>query len=225
MSLFRLKAACNFRNVIRVAATLLAMVCASVPAWAGSVLDLQIGSGGVFGYASGERDPWFYGSGIKVNDLMLGGNELPILKGKLSFSDRDYLGSSGGNYFWGPGGTLKVTGSLDGIKGILFTGTFLSAKLVDVNGTEMLEAMVKDQINSQLAALLHLSSTTYTGQLDLALSSLGGGRWWTRDRVQGGSLIDGNVPEASSIWLLAASLLGFGGVHFGRALLARFPLR
>ncbi len=111
------------------------------------------------------------------------------------------------------------------LRGILFTGTFLDAKIVDVNGTEMLEAQVKDQINPQLAALLHLSSTPYVGQLDLKLSSLRSNRWWTCDTVQGGSLVDGNVPEPSSIWLLGSSLLGLGGIRFGRALLARFPLR
>ena len=217
-------AACSFRKTILIAATFLIVACANEPAWAGTILDLSIGSGGIFGYATGERAPRFYGAGVEVKNMTFGARELSLIKGRLNFSDKNFLSSSSGNYFWGPGGTLSVTGTLDGFKGTLFTGTFLSAEVVNVNGKEMLEAQVRDQINPQLAALLHLSSTTYTGQLDLLLSSFQSGRWWTRDRIQGGSLIDGNVPEPSSIWLLGATLCCLACVRFSRGLLAKFSL-
>lgn len=217
------------------AAALVLVVSASVPAWAGTILGLSIGSGGRVVYWSKPSKPWLSGSGIKVEDLMFRDDVLPILGGRLAFSDRDFLSYNGHSRSWGAGGTLLVHGCVNLIhsrgcnkkdfRGILFTGTFLDAKIVDVNGTEMLEAQVKDQINPQLAALLHLSSTPYVGQLDLKLSSLRSNRWWTCDTVQGGSLVDGNVPAPSSIWLLGSSLLGLGGIRFGRALLARSPLR
>jgi len=215
----QLRAVCALKKkAIRITVTLLVVACAAAQAWAGTFLDLSIGSGGTFAYGSGERHARFYGIGIKVRDLTVGTKELPLLKGRLNLSDSNFLGSHGSSYFWGPGGTLTVRGTLDGVTGTLLTGTFLSAKVVDVNGTEMLEAEIRDQLNPQLAALFHLSSASYTGQLDLVLSAVRTGHWWTHDKVQGGSLTDsgGNVPESSSIWLLGASLSAWMGVTLFR---------
>jgi hypothetical protein len=212
------------------AMTFLLIVSASRPARAGTILDLSIGSGGVVAYGQGEHHPRLWGSGIKVSDLTYGANILPILRGQLSFSGGTFAGSNGNSWLWGPGGSLSVTGCVDlnrdhkcgqgDFKGKLLTGTFLNAEVIKQNGKEILEAQIVDQINPQLAALLHLRSATYRGELELVLGTLRHGRWWTHDAVQGGLLKDfGNVPEPSSIWLLGACLLCLGVRRFGQFLL------
>jgi len=98
------------------------------------------------------------------------------------------------------------------------TGSFLDAKLVELKGKEVLEAQIVDQLNPQLAALLHLPvGTSYTGDFELTLASLGG-RGWVRYGVEGGSLKDcRNVPEPASILMLGASLIGLAAIGFRRA--------
>jgi hypothetical protein len=210
------------------AAALLVIIAAGAPARAGTILELSIGSGGAFNYGAGEHHPRFWAGGIRVGELVSGAEVVPILRGRLAFSSGTFLHSGGGNFFWGSGGSLSFNGCADfnhdrkcdggDFKGTLMTGKFLNTELIQRNGKEILEAEIVDQLNPQLAALLHLPSTTYTGRLELTLAQLRSGRWWVRDKVQSGSLQDyGTVPEPSSIWLLGASLACWAGARFATA--------
>ncbi len=220
-----LRAGLSLKKLI-CAATLLVIVSAKAPAWAGTILDLSIGNRGVFAYSAGERHPRFWGGAIKVGELMYGNNDLSIFRGRLSFSSGSFLRSSGSSLFWGAGGKLSVSGCVDldhgrkcdngDFNGTLMTGKFLDAELINRNGKEILEAQIVDQINPQLAALLHLSSAPHTGELELMLVQLRDGRWWVRDGVQGGLLKNNpTVPETSSIWLLGAGLVGLAVACYG----------
>lgn len=206
------------------------LIVACAPAWAGNILDLPVKGGGIFSYGAGELSPRFYGRGIRVGDLSYGGT-LPILRGRLDFSGGNFLHSSGKSWFWGPGGSISVRGCADlnhdgrcgsgDFKGTLITGTFLDTEVITQNGKEILEAQIVDQINPQLATLLHLSNSTYRGELELLLANFGRNRWWVHDRIQGGFLrSSGTIPEPPSIWLLGASLVCLGASRFARVLLS-----
>jgi hypothetical protein len=203
------------------AAALVAFVSTTLPASAGTVLDMPILSLGFIEYQSCARNPVLLGRGLRVAQMIYGSNSLPMLGGRLTFASGNFVGSSSAGWFWGAGGNLAVKGCADlnhdgrcgssDFKGTLMTGSFVNEKLINLNGKEVLEAQIVDQINPQLAALLHLSNTTYAGELDLALTSIGGG--WVRYAVDSGSLIDCHtVPEASSFLLLGVSLLGLGTI-------------
>jgi hypothetical protein len=211
------------RSQLVCAAALVFVVSASLPACAGTVLDMPILSLGFIEYQSCARNPVLLGRGLKVAQMIYGSNALPMLGGRLTFASGNFVGSSSAGWFWGAGGNLAVKGCADlnhdgrcgsgDFKGTLMTGGFVDEKLINLNGKEVLEAQIVDQINPQLAALLHLSNATYTGQLDLMLTSIGGG--WVRYAVDSGSLIDcRTVPEVSSFLLLGVSLLGLGVIVF-----------
>jgi hypothetical protein len=155
--------------------------------------------------------------------MIYGSNALPMLGGRLTFASGNFVGSSAAGWFWGAGGNLAVKGCADlnhdgrcgsgDFKGTLMTGSFVDEKLINLNGKEVLEAQIVDQINPQLATLLHLSNTTYSGQLDLMLTSIGGG--WVRYAVDSGSLTDcRTVPETSSFLLLGVGLVGLALISF-----------
>lgn len=213
------------------AATIFVTVCASVPAWAGPLLEIPIGSGGTFTHGIGRPHSQFWGSAIRANELMYGANIMPILRGRLSFVDRTFVGSNSGTLFWGLGGNITFRGCADlngdgkcnkgDLRGILMTGSFLDAKLIERNGRDILQARIVDQLNPQLAQALHLPSTSYTGELELMLVRLRNGNWRVRDGVQGGFLKGGTVPEPSSLWLLGASFLGLAAWRLGQILRLR----
>jgi hypothetical protein len=212
------------------AAALVCCLSASLPASAGTVLDMPILSLGFIEYQSCARNPVLLGRGLKVAQMIYGSNALPMLGGRLTFASGSFVGSSSAGWFWGAGGNLAVKGCADlnhdgrcgtvDFKGTLMTGSFVDEKLINLNGKEILEAQIVDQINPQLAALLHLSDPTYKGQLDLMLTSIGGG--WVRYAVDSGSLIDCHtVPETSSFLLLGVSLLALGLIVFSPSAVSR----
>jgi len=212
--------------------SILFATCCAVPGWAGTILELQIGSGGTVTYGIGSHHRPIHGRGIRVSDLRCGAGIMPILMGRLVFNGGSFVGSHAGNWFWGPGGNLSVRGCVDlnqdakcnkgDFKGTLATGSFLSAQVVERKGKEVLIAHIVDQLNPQLAALLNLPDTSYTGVLQLVLVRLEGcnSRWIVRDGVQGGFLSNSSaVAEPSSIVLLGASLASLAILRRRRAFL------
>jgi hypothetical protein len=147
-----------------------------------------------------------------------------MLNGRLVFSAGNFIRSSGGSWVWGSGGSLVIKGWVDlnndgkrdkgDFGGTLMTGSFLNAELFQRNGTAILEAGVVDQVNPQLAALLHLSASSFTEQLELSLGNVSAkSRRWMRGEVEDGYLREERsgqtVPEASSILMLGAGLVSF----------------
>jgi hypothetical protein len=214
------------------ALTLLAIVCLNMPAAAGPVLKEPITSGGIVRYEDRGNHHRILGSGIKLGDLAFGGDVLRLFGSQLSFSGGKFLDSNQGNSFWGAGGQLSLKGCADlngdskcgkgDFRGTLMTASFLSLELVNKNGQEVLEATIIEHLSPQLAALLKLSSTTQTGELELTLASLSNGKWWARDTVEGGFLGSQAVPETSTILLLGVSL-AFLGTWWLRSKRAQCP--
>jgi hypothetical protein len=196
---------------------------------AGTIVSFTLKGGGTFGLAAGERSPRFWGAGIRIKELNYGSGADAILGGRLSFTSGKFLHASNGNYFWGSGGGLVLrgcadlnhNGSCDGgdFQGVLLTAKFLDGHVIERNGKEFMIAHIVEQLNPQLAAILHLTNASFTGTLGIRMSQLDSGRWWVRSGIEGGELNGyGTVPESSSIWLLSASLACCVLARFGFAL-------
>ena len=213
------------------AAALILVVAASLPAWAGAILDWSIEGGGVVQYEFRGDHHRFTGRGIRVGGLTYGGQSLSLLGGRLGFSLGPFVGSNGDGSMFGPGGKLNIRGCADvnhdgkcgtgDFKGTLLTGSFLDAELVERNGKDVLIAHLISQLNPELAALLNLPNIDYKGELEFVLGNLGGGRWWIRRTVESGHLTMGHtVTESPSFWLLGASIVGLGWLRLRKAILA-----
>lgn len=196
---------------------LLPVLFLSAPAWAGPVLQLQIGNAGQVRFGSHGRSG-IVGSGLSITDMTFGNEILNMFGGHLFFLTGRGDGQNGNTFSYGPGGKFAVRGCVDAdsdndnkcggkgdIKGVLMSGTFLDAKLVKENGEILLMAQFVEQLNPALAALLNLP-TQSIGNLDLVLAPSGQFRYWTLTNVNGGTL--GLLPEPSSIVLMATSAVG-----------------
>ncbi|HXJ95437.1 MAG TPA: hypothetical protein VMT20_21550 [Terriglobia bacterium] len=106
------------------------------------------------------------GSSLQVTSV----NGLSITGGSLSFSDPTYLG----NWQWGSGGTLSLTGTVSAASasGTLLSDDFQSATVLDISGTsyQLTFGAISGTFNSALASFLGVSSTFTNGALVLILS-------------------------------------------------------
>jgi hypothetical protein len=201
----------------------------SLPAFAGAIFDFPISSGGSFNLEVRNHRPRSWGAGIRVKDLKFGSSADAVFGGRLSFSTGAFGRLGGDNISWGAGGRLTIRGCADlnhdgkcdkgDFKGVLLTGKFLHTELIQQNGREVLIAHLIDQLNPQLAAILHLPNSSLPGNLELSMIELQSGRWWTHSGVRSGSLTDYvAVPESSSIWLLGVTLVCCVLLRFGMTL-------
>ena len=219
----------DLHKALRLISVLCAVSAGTAPAWAGAILQLQIGSGGTVSYGRGIRQAGLQGNDIRIRQLNYGVAIIPILLGHLFFHGQGFASSQEGRLLWGPGGSLVVRGCADlnadakcdrgDIRGTLLTATFVNVQLIQKGSQAILIAQILDQINPQLAARLGLPVTTLRGQLKLLLLQSGCCRGRVRDLVQSGFL-DASfaVPEPSSIVFLGA---GFIGLIFGGRIAAR----
>jgi len=215
------------KRCIRVAAFSLAML-ATLPVWAGPIIQLPIRRGGRVTYQPGSHHHVLSGIGIPVDQLILVGGKmptiiLPILMGHLAFTTGIFSSSSVTTMF-GPGGSFVIKGCADlhldpkcekgDLRGTLFTGTFLDAQLINKNGKEILEAQLLLQLAPQLAAFFHLPDTKSIAEMELILVKFGGHGHGLQYRVQGGSVQDFPVvPEPASIAIFGGSVLALGAVR------------
>jgi len=206
----------------------------TVPIWAGTIMELPVGTGGTVNYRTRGPHAVIGGWGIKIGDLSYGLHITPILRGRLLFKDKSFAGSHAGTMSWGAGGTFTIRGCADlngdsrcgkgDYRGKLMTGSFVSAGLVEQDGKEVLIAKIVDELSPELAALLHLPDIDYSGKLELfMLSSANRSRWCLRDPVQSGLLQNfgpgsvPTVPEPASIVIACLSLVLVGLIRLSSA--------
>jgi hypothetical protein len=151
-----------------------------------------------------------------------------ITGGSLSFSDPNYSG----NWQWGSGGTLNLTGTVSGLTGVsgtLLSDDFQSASVVDLSGTslQLTFGAISGTFNSTLARDLGVSDTFSNGELVLVLSDpalpavgsafsatdssggiLAGGTTWTIG--SGGTVSAANPVSMDEPWSLPTSLVFYG---------------
>ena len=188
------------------AAVVFAILLVSVPAWAGSILDVDAGDAGTLAGIHSQRGKGHLAAkGIDITQIVSGSDILPVVMGRMSFTSGAITGMKPGERLFGPGGALSVTGCVAQtggcLPGALITADFVNAMLVEKSGQFFLEAEVLETINPALAALLNLPKTTYKAELELALVRLGRSRW----EVEGGSL--NIISEPASIFLTGLALL------------------
>ncbi|HVI09886.1 MAG TPA: hypothetical protein VND65_16485 [Candidatus Binatia bacterium] len=211
---------------------LAALLAFGQPAWAGSILSLPVNGGTLERQGGRGSGGTFSGSGIGISQLSDGAETLPIVMGTLTF---DIDPSRGGSLVSGAGSQFVVDGCIN-LNGscqsegttALLTGSVVGVKLVREHGETILMMTLLEQINPELAALLHISDTTSEGELELVLA--GSGK--NRRQIVGGELTAfATISEPSSFMLLAAGLtalmIGLGHIFFpslpriGRKIVAR----
>jgi len=152
----------NLHKALRLISVLCAVSAGTAPAWAGAILQLQIGSGGTVSYVRGIRHAGLQGNDIRIRQLNYGMAIIPTLMGHLFFHGQGFASSQEGRLLWGPGGSLVVRGCADlnadakcdkgDIRGTLLTATFVNVQLIQKGSQATLIAQILDQINPQLAA-------------------------------------------------------------------------
>lgn len=188
----------------------------SLPAWAGSILDMPIDPGGHVTYGkTGRTDLW--GAGIGVGGLNDAGKSLDLSWGRLFFETGTGEGWKGNTLNFAPGGEFAVRGCVDGsahsgacgrkgdVLGVLMSGTFLKAKLIKEGGKTIFIAQFLEKLNPALAALMKLPIDS-EGEFEMVLGPGGGTPSCIVDNIYGGSM--SILSEPSEIAILAASLIG-----------------
>ncbi len=167
------------------------------------------------------------GSSLQVTSV----DGISVAAGSLSFSDPTYSG----NWVWGTGGTLNLTGTVAGVtgaSGTLLSDDFQNAVVVDVSGTsyQVTFGAISGTFNSALASFLHVSDTFTNGALVLVLSDPSRpqvGNAFTASNLSGGIQAGGTswvigsggtvsatdppgTPAADEPWSLPISLVFYG---------------
>jgi hypothetical protein len=193
-----------------------ALLTISAPAWAGSILQMPVGSGGHVTYGkTGHTDLW--GSGITITGIIDGGKALDLSWGRLFFSTGSGEGWKGNTLSFAPGGEFAVRGCVDGnghsgacgrkgdILGVLMSGKFLNAKLVKEGNKTIFIAQFLEQLNPALAALMKLPVDS-EGEFEMVLGPGNGTPSCIVDNINGGSM--SILSEPSSIAVLVTSMIG-----------------
>jgi hypothetical protein len=210
---FILSATVQMRIPRRYFALLFSLIVAAVPAWAGPVWNVN--DRGTIIYHEG-RGP-VSGFRLSIASLIFGSEDLQVRDGRFAFTTGAMTGVESGDELFGAGGRFilagcvkpggangRICGAKD-IGGILITGQFLNAKLIQEDGQTILVAELVEHINPALAALLHESTTT-DALLELDLSGSPRKWGWTVDGVDGGSI--SALSEPASIEIFGGSLIG-----------------
>ena len=196
---------------------MLGLALSPIPALADPVLDFKVPavqpSTAHIDYAGG-LDP-LVGSGIVVDTVVgLGtplndGVGLPCVDCTLDFT----TGANIGGWNWAGGGSITVTGTVDGAIGTtLMDGSFDSAN-VTAFGTsfKIAGAAFTDTKDSNLTTFYGLPpGATFAGNFILNFNASGSpGDAFSSSRVTSGDVTN-SIPEPASLLLLGSGLIGLG---------------
>jgi hypothetical protein len=195
--------------VALVAAVVFTMMLVSANLLANGITDWDIGLGGTVSFDGAST---LSGSGIPVSMVVGAGTplnagaQLSLSGATLSFSDSNYLG----NWGWGSGGTLNVSGA----SGTLLSDDFQSVTVADLGGTsfQLTFGQVQGSIASSVASYFGISGSFAASSLQLTLAGSGSLPYSAFSSTNMGGTINAQDPAVSATehWNLAMSLIFFG---------------
>ena len=154
------------------------------------------------------------GTSIQVSQITANnGQSLGITGGVLTFTSGANIGWSNGDWTFGPGGTISITGNIGLGSGTetLLSGTFTSAEVILVSGTQYQITIggITNTNATDLTTDFGMPSGQYVGAITATtLEGSVSGSWFTCDTALSGDVTDDPVPLPAAGLLFAPGLAG-----------------
>jgi len=149
------------------------------------------------------------GSGIEISQITgNNGQVIPVTGGLLNFN----AGANTGGWTFGSGGSITITGDIGSGTETLLAGTFISAQIVPVTGTQFSIVIggISNTNSADLTNDFQMPSGPYVGSIvaTTLAGSASPGWSFTCNTDLSGDVTDAPAPLPAAAWLFTPALTG-----------------